>query len=135
MTNKIHDKPNSSIRRFKSYKLLILYLNSFCVCILLLAAYGVVCSALDKVTGRKVAIKKVPKAFDDLVDAKRILREIKLLRHFKHENIVGLYDLIGYVEEQEFEDIYIICGFMETESVNEFVKWLSIAPLQLREFY
>ncbi len=38
-------------------------------------AYGVVCSALDKNTDTKVAIKKIPKAFDDLIDAKRILRE------------------------------------------------------------
>lgn len=78
-------------------------------------AYGVVCSAQDKVTGRKVAIKKIPKAFDDLVDAKRILREIKLLRHFKHENIVGLRDLIGPIEGEPFEDIYMILDFMETD--------------------
>ena len=82
---------------------------------LLHAAYGVVCSAMDKVSGRKVAIKKVPKAFDDLVDAKRILREIKLLRHFRHENIVGLRDLIGQVQGEEFEDIYIVLDFMETD--------------------
>jgi serine/threonine protein kinase len=50
-------------------------------------AYGVVCSAMDKVSNRKVAIKKIPKAFDDLIDAKRILREVKLLRHFRHENV------------------------------------------------
>ena len=52
-------------------------------------AYGVVCSAMDKVSNRKVAIKKIPKAFDDLIDAKRILREVKLLRHFRHENVSG----------------------------------------------
>jgi mitogen-activated protein kinase 1/3 len=34
------------------------------------------------VAGRKVAIKKVGDTFCDLVDAKRILREIKLLKHF-----------------------------------------------------
>ena len=51
-------------------------------------SYGMVCSALDTVTGQKVAIKKITDMFADLVDAKRILREIKLLRHFKHENIV-----------------------------------------------
>ncbi len=33
-----------------------------------------------QLTGRKVAIKKVGDTFCDLVDAKRILREIKLLR-------------------------------------------------------
>jgi serine/threonine protein kinase len=42
-------------------------------------AYGVVCSALDKTSGEKVAIKKISKAFQDLVDAKRVLREIKIL--------------------------------------------------------
>jgi len=42
-------------------------------------AYGVVCSALDHSIKAKVAIKKVPKAFEDLIDAKRIVREIKLL--------------------------------------------------------
>jgi serine/threonine protein kinase len=78
-------------------------------------AYGVVCSATDKLTGRKVAIKKVPKAFDDLVDAKRILREIKLLRHFHHDNIVGLRDLIGPIEGEPFDDIYIVLDFMETD--------------------
>lgn len=36
----------------------------------------------------QVAIKKCPNAFEDLVDAKRIVREIRLLMHFRHENIV-----------------------------------------------
>lgn len=44
-------------------------------------------SATDALTNRKVAIKKVSKAFDDVVDAKRILREVKLLKHFSHENV------------------------------------------------
>ena len=56
-------------------------------------AYGVVVSALDRKTNTKVAIKKVPKAFEDLIDAKRILREIRLLKHFDHENITSLIDI------------------------------------------
>ena len=44
-------------------------------------------SALDKETGNKVAIKKVTRAFEDPVDAKRILREIKLMKKFCHENV------------------------------------------------
>ena len=47
-------------------------------------AYGVVCSALDNVTGEKVAIKKINRAFDHLTDTKRTLREIRILRHFTH---------------------------------------------------
>ena len=46
-----------------------------------------VSSALNKETGNKVAIKKIPQAFEDAVDAKRILREIKLMKKFKHENV------------------------------------------------
>lgn len=42
-------------------------------------AYGVVISAKNKITGEEVAIKKIGNAFNDLIDAKRILREIKLL--------------------------------------------------------
>jgi len=79
-------------------------------------AYGVVCSAIDKSNNdKKLAIKKIPKAFEDLVDAKRILREVKLLRHFKHENIVGLYDLIGPPDSNPFDDIYMVMEFMETD--------------------
>lgn len=78
-------------------------------------AYGVVCSAVNKETGKKLAIKKIPKAFEDLIDAKRILREVKLLRHFKHDNIVGLRDLIPSPEGTPFDDIYIVLDFMETD--------------------
>jgi serine/threonine protein kinase len=42
-------------------------------------AYGIVISAFDKLKNRNVAIKKVHNAFVDLIDAKRIIREIKLL--------------------------------------------------------
>jgi len=79
-------------------------------------AYGVVCSAVDRSrNNKKIAIKKIPNAFDDLVDAKRILREVKLLRHFKHPNVVGLRDLIPPPEGYPFDDIYMVMDFMETD--------------------
>jgi serine/threonine protein kinase len=56
---------------------------------------------------RQVAIKKVVNAFDDLIDAKRILREVKMLRHFKHENVIGLRDLIPPPEDEPFTDMYV----------------------------
>jgi serine/threonine protein kinase len=78
-------------------------------------AYGMVCSALDKVRNKKVAIKKITGAFDDLVDAKRIVREVKLLRHFTHENIVRVRDLIPPLDIEEFYDIYMVMDLMETD--------------------
>lgn len=35
-----------------------------------------------------MAIKKCPNVFEDPLDAKRIAREIRLLRHFHHPNII-----------------------------------------------
>lgn len=78
-------------------------------------AYGVVVSAKDIVNKTKVAIKKVPRAFDDLIDAKRILREIKLLRHFNHENVISLKDILKPPSLETFDDVYIISDLMETD--------------------
>lgn len=80
-----------------------------------LGAYGVVCSCFDKKTNMKVAIKKVPNAFDDLVDAKRILREIKLLKYFDHENIISLLDVPKPDARLGYNDIYIVTDLMETD--------------------
>ena len=78
-------------------------------------AYGVVVSADDALTGQKVAIKKVPNAFHDLTDALRILREIKLMRHFNHENIVGVLDLGPPPSLAAFEDVYIFSPLLESD--------------------
>lgn len=43
-------------------------------------AYGIVCSAIDTITGEKVAIKKIEKAFDHPIFTKRTLRELKIMR-------------------------------------------------------
>jgi mitogen-activated protein kinase 3 len=42
---------------------------------------------MNSETGEMVAIKKIANAFDNHMDAKRTLREIKLLRHLDHENV------------------------------------------------
>jgi serine/threonine protein kinase len=44
-------------------------------------------AAVHTETGEEVAIKKIGNAFDNHIDAKRTLREIKLLRHMDHENV------------------------------------------------
>ncbi|KAJ8620906.1 hypothetical protein MRB53_029435 [Persea americana] len=56
-------------------------------------AYGIVCSVLNSETNEMVAIKKIANAFDNHMDAKRTLREIKLLRHLDHENYF-LYQIL-----------------------------------------
>ncbi|PUZ62145.1 hypothetical protein GQ55_4G333900 [Panicum hallii var. hallii] len=78
-------------------------------------AYGIVCSALNSETGEQVAIKKIANAFDNKIDAKRTLREIKLLRHMDHENIVAIRDIIPPPQREAFNDVYIAYELMDTD--------------------
>ena len=50
-------------------------------------AYGLVCSAFDKSRQIHVAIKKISSPFQTPIHAKRTYREIKLLKHMKHDNV------------------------------------------------
>lgn len=78
-------------------------------------AYGVVCSAQDNQTGEMVAIKKINRAFDHLTDTKRTLREIRILRHFNHENVIRIKDILRPVSLDKFDDIYIVLDLMDTD--------------------
>ena len=70
-------------------------------------AYGTVIAVADEETGDQLAIKKVADIFDDLVDAKRILREVRMLKHFHHKNITQLVDLEPPDSKETFKDVYI----------------------------
>ena len=78
-------------------------------------AYGVVCSARNVRTDEKVAIKKITNAFENAVDAKRTLREIKLLRHLKHENVIRIVDVVAPPALEEFTDVYVMYELMDTD--------------------
>ncbi|XP_058101071.1 mitogen-activated protein kinase homolog D5 isoform X1 [Magnolia sinica] len=78
-------------------------------------AYGIVCSALNSETGEQVAVKKIANAFDNKIDAKRTLREIKLVRHMDHENVVAIRDIIPPPRRETFNDVYIAYELMDTD--------------------
>lgn len=77
-------------------------------------AYGMVCSAMDNKANKKVAIKKIRDLFHNLTDAKRILREIKLLQHLEHPYVVKLIDLID-PECRDFTDFYLVMEHMQSD--------------------
>lgn len=77
-------------------------------------ATATVAAFLDKRTGENVAVKKVQNAFRDLTDAKRLLREIKILRHCKHRNIIQILELHA-PPSIDFEDMYIQTELMDTD--------------------
>lgn len=79
-------------------------------------AYGAVCSAVDSRTGAKVAIKKLYRPFQSELFAKRAYRELRLLKHMRHENVIGLLDVFTPDETlDDFTDFYLVMPFMGTD--------------------
>ncbi|CAJ1057126.1 mitogen-activated protein kinase 12 [Xyrichtys novacula] len=79
-------------------------------------AYGTVCSAVDVRSGHKVAIKKMYRPFQSELFAKRAFRELKLLKHMKHENVIGLLDVFtADLSVDMFNDFYLVMPFMGTD--------------------
>lgn len=82
--------------------------------------YGLVVLAYDSEKKKDVAIKKIKNTFtQDLLYQKRILREIKVMRHIQqvnqgngHPNIINILDLIPPKSFDEFQDIYIVMDCM-----------------------
>ncbi|CAE7233103.1 erkA [Symbiodinium sp. CCMP2592] len=57
-------------------------------------SYGVVASFRDVTRGKEVAVKRVRRVFDNFLMLRRTLREIKLMRHFCHPNLLQLHDVL-----------------------------------------
>lgn len=78
-------------------------------------AYGIVCSAINLEAKQKVAIKKITKAFGNPVEAKRTLREVKLLRHLQHVNILKILDIMKPDSADQFDELYVVTELMSTD--------------------
>uniref|UniRef100_A0A672PP03 mitogen-activated protein kinase n=1 Tax=Sinocyclocheilus grahami TaxID=75366 RepID=A0A672PP03_SINGR len=79
-------------------------------------AYGTVCYAFDRRTGTKVAIKKLHRPFQSDLFAKRAYRELRLLKHMKHDNVIGLLDVFtADLSLDRFHDFYLVMPFMGTD--------------------
>ena len=80
-------------------------------------AYGLICAANDTVSKEQVAVKKISNAFEDSVDCKRMLREMRLLQHFQHENVLCLRDIMlpppGSVSN--WKDVYLVTELLDTD--------------------
>ena len=88
-------------------------------------AYGLVCAAMDNSTGASVAIKRINQ-INSLLVARRTLRELKLLRHFRgHPNIITVRDLFllkpstgsgpGSGSNGDFEELFITQDLMNAD--------------------
>uniref|UniRef100_A0A3Q3XHZ5 mitogen-activated protein kinase n=1 Tax=Mola mola TaxID=94237 RepID=A0A3Q3XHZ5_MOLML len=76
-------------------------------------AYGTVCSAIDQKTKEKIAIKKLYRPFQSLIHAKRAYRELRLLRHIQHENVICLLDVFTPdCMLEKFQTFYMVMPFV-----------------------
>ena len=82
-------------------------------------------------TGDEVAIKKISNAFNDRTDAKRTLREILLLRHMDHPNVIKVRDVIRPPRASNFRDVYIVYDLMPTD-LHEVIR--SKQPMDERHY-
>lgn len=101
-------------------------------------SYGAVAAAIHKPTGTKVAIKKMTGIFDDVVDCKRILREVFILLQLKNPFIVGLFDIIEPQDKETFNKIYLVLNLSESDlkkviksAINLEMKHISIVVYNL----
>ncbi|GFS46477.1 mitogen-activated protein kinase 1 [Actinidia rufa] len=84
-------------------------------------AYGIVCSSINRETNEKVAIKKIHNAFENCIDALRTLRELKLLRHLRHDNVIALKDVMMPIQRRTFKDVYLVYELMDTD-LHQIIK-------------
>ncbi|KAI4755260.1 Hog1-like MAP kinase protein [Aureobasidium sp. EXF-3400] len=68
-------------------------------------------SAKDQLTNQAVAVKKIMKPFSTPVLSKRTYRELKLLKHLRHENVISLSDIFI----SPLEDIYFVTELLGTD--------------------
>lgn len=78
-------------------------------------AYGVVAAAVDKTTGKTVAIKKLENAFQHSTLAKRLLRELKIMRLMCHDNTLSIDSIQLPRSIRKLNEIYVITELMETD--------------------
>uniref|UniRef100_T1JNQ1 mitogen-activated protein kinase n=1 Tax=Strigamia maritima TaxID=126957 RepID=T1JNQ1_STRMM len=79
-------------------------------------------SAIDSSTGRRLAIKKLARPFQTAIHAKRTYRELRMLKHMNHENVIGLLGVFtpGRTIE-EFQDVYLVTHLMGAD-LNNIIK-------------
>lgn len=78
-------------------------------------AFGIVWSVTDPRDGKKVALKKMPNVFQNLVSSKRVFREIKMLCFLKHENVMSALDILQPPHIDYFQELYVITELMQSD--------------------
>jgi len=94
-------------------------------------SYGWVCEAYDDQKKRLVAIKRIGHLFEDLIDCKRILREISILSKLQHEYVVQIYDIVAPVSMHSFDELYIVMEICDSDLKKLCRTDVTLTPLHI----
>jgi mitogen-activated protein kinase 1/3 len=97
-------------------------------------SYGMVFAAQIIATGQLVALKRVERIFESVHDTRRILREIRILSHLRHENITNLLDLCAAPTFAEFQALIIVVDLMDTDMCRVIMENPDLQPDHHRYF-
>jgi mitogen-activated protein kinase 1/3 len=79
-------------------------------------SYGSVVEAIDHLKNQRVAIKKINNIFEVFENAKRIYREIRILRELgNHPNIVRITHIQQPSDLLNFTDLYVVFECLDTD--------------------
>ncbi|NP_001161596.1 nemo-like protein kinase [Saccoglossus kowalevskii] len=78
-------------------------------------AFGVVWSVTDPRDGKRVALKKMPNVFQNLISCKRVYRELKMLFYFRHDNVLKALDILQPPHIDFFEEIYVVTELLQSD--------------------
>lgn len=78
-------------------------------------SFGIVLAVRDKQTGAEYALKRFERIFESDLDAKRCLRELRILSQLNHENITNVYDITTSPNFESFASVVIIMDLMDTD--------------------
>ncbi|CAG5082709.1 Oidioi.mRNA.OKI2018_I69.PAR.g10188.t1.cds [Oikopleura dioica] len=78
-------------------------------------AFGIVWAVTDPRTNVRVALKKMPHVFQNLVTAKRVFRELRMLCSFRHENVLAARDVLLPCSVEAFDELYVLTPLMQSD--------------------
>jgi mitogen-activated protein kinase 1/3 len=82
---------------------------------------------------RQVAVKVVRNFTKDLINGKRILREVRILSSMRHENLMRLIDLPP-VPHPDFDDVYIVMPYMHADLFNVIYSKMKLTEAHCQAF-
>lgn len=78
-------------------------------------AFGAVISAVESKTGQKVAIKKITNVVTDKENCPRVFRELRMMHHFNHPNVLDVLGSYGVNRFPMLDDVYLVMDHMDTD--------------------